>query len=157
MYSVEDQFIRIVKIVTNAVVGVMGVLVILLSTTIYFLYFYQPSDFNSSEENLKSIFVDLADVKDGIHTPTGLKADENFDLVISNCTPCHSAKLITQNRATREGWENTIVWMQETQNLWDLGDNKEKIISYLARNYAPDQQGRRRLLENIKWYELKNP
>ena len=77
-------------------------------------------------------------------------------MVIANCTPCHSSKLVIQNRATRDGWESMIQWMQETQNLWDLGTNQEIILDYLARNYAPENKGRRANLENIEWYELDN-
>lgn len=89
-----------------------------------------------------------------IHQPSGLIIDEGLGLVIANCTSCHSAKLVTQNRATREGWESTIRWMQATQNFWDLGENEEAILDYLARNYAPQQLGRRAPLEITDWYEL---
>lgn len=84
-----------------------------------------------------------------------LVVDDELPLVIQNCTGCHSAKLIAQNRATREGWKNMIVWMQETQNLWDLGPNEDKILDYLTRHYSPERVGRRKNLENIVWYDLK--
>ena len=58
-----------------------------------------------------------------LDSATGLVIDEGFQLVKGNCTPCHSARLITQNRASREGWKEMIQWMQETQNLWPLGQN----------------------------------
>lgn len=76
-------------------------------------------------------------------------------LVVANCTGCHSGKLVTQNRASKEGWRNMIRWMQETQNLWQLGDNEEKILEYLSTNYAPQDQGRRTGLKVEGWYELK--
>ncbi len=95
-----------------------------------------------------------AEIVDGIHVNTGLKAGEGLNAVIQNCTPCHSSRLITQNHMTREGWKSTIEWMQETQNLWDLGDNEDLIITYLATNYAPQEKGRRAPLTNIEWYEL---
>lgn len=82
--------------------------------------------------------------------------DGNYKmLVVANCTGCHSAKLVTQNRASKEGWLNMIRWMQETQNLWQLGDNEDKILEYLSTNYAPKDQGRRASLKVEKWYELK--
>ncbi len=99
----------------------------------------------------------MKEVVDGIHQPTGLIADQNFDLVINNCTGCHSPKLITQNRLSARGWKSIIEWMQEKQNLWDLGKDESKIIDYLAKNYAPTNEGRRRNL-NIKtdaWYVLE--
>lgn len=86
---------------------------------------------------------------------TGFIEGDHKMLVVANCTGCHSAKLVTQNRASREGWKNTIRWMQETQNLWDLGGNEEKILDYLSTHYAPEDQGRRANLEVDEWYELK--
>lgn len=94
------------------------------------------------------------EVVDGVHVATGLIADDHYQLVVSNCTSCHSSKLITQNRATEEGWIKMIRWMQETQNLWDLGENEALIVEYLAKNYAPTFSGRRAVLENVEWYEL---
>ena len=95
-------------------------------------------------------------VENGIHVKTGLMADPNLQLIIGTCTSCHSAKLITQNRATREGWKNMIVWMQETQGLTDLGDREPKVLDYLAKYYAPTEEGRRANLDvaAIKWYIL---
>lgn len=87
-----------------------------------------------------------AQVENGIHVPTGLIADEGLRLVIAHCTACHSSKLVTQNRADREGWEKMIRWMQRTQNLWDLGEQEAAILDYLSENYAPVQTGRRPLL-----------
>ena len=51
------------------------------------------------------------EVVDGIHIASGMVYDENFDVVKATCTSCHSSKLIIQNRATREGWKDMIVWM----------------------------------------------
>ena len=56
---------------------------------------------------------------------------------------------------SREGWVATIRWMQETQNLWDLGENETAIVDYLATHYAPDQKGRRENLATTEWYQLK--
>jgi hypothetical protein len=54
-----------------------------------------------------------------------------------------------------ERWNATIKWMQETQNLWDLGANQEIIVNYLTTNYTPLKKGRRINLINIDWYDLK--
>lgn len=97
---------------------------------------------------------DTEKVENGIHVSTGLVFDERFDIVRSSCTACHSAKLITQNRMSRENWKKTIVWMQETQKLWDLGPNEDKILDYLAEYYAPEDMGRRMNLEVEEWYML---
>lgn len=95
-------------------------------------------------------------VVDGIHVATGLIVDDGFIQVKASCTACHSANLITQNRADRKGWEKMIRWMQETQNLWDLGPNEPLILDYLAKNYAPEDKGRRANLSNIEWYALED-
>lgn len=86
----------------------------------------------------------------------GFVEGDGRELVAMNCTRCHSAKLVTQNRATRDGWKSMIVWMQETQNLWPLGTNEPIILDYLAKNYGPQKKGRRPNLANIEWYELEN-
>ncbi|MEM8527939.1 MAG: hypothetical protein AAGG68_25080 [Bacteroidota bacterium] len=94
-------------------------------------------------------------VENGIHLETGLVYAEGFELVKGTCTTCHSAKLITQNRASRAGWEQMIDWMQETQGLWELGDIEPIILDYLATHYAPEEAGRRANLEEIEWYILE--
>lgn len=94
--------------------------------------------------------------KDGIHLRTGLIEAQGVMTVISNCTSCHSSKIILQNRMSAESWNTTIKWMQETQNLWDLGENQEIIVNYLTTNYPIEEKGRRENLSNIDWYELEN-
>jgi len=99
---------------------------------------------------------DFNRVENGIHVQTGMVYDQNFQVVRATCTSCHSAKLITQNRATREGWKQMIVWMQETQGLPDLGDQEPVILDYLATHYAPKEVGRRQNLDlaEVEWYIL---
>ena len=95
-------------------------------------------------------------VEDGIHVETGMIYDTHFALVRRSCTSCHSAKLVIQNRATRDGWKQMINWMQETQGLQDLGKYEVKILDYLEKNYAPKRTGRRKPLEmsNDDWYTI---
>ena len=96
-------------------------------------------------------------VENGIHLASGLVYAEGFEEVRAICTSCHSAKLVTQNRATREGWKQMIRWMQETQGLWDLGVAEPKVLDYLAEYYAPVETGRRTQLDlaEIEWYILE--
>lgn len=98
----------------------------------------------------------LSNVSDGVHVPTGLVADQGLESVLRHCVSCHSSKLITQNRATRDGWTSIIHWMYETQNLPQLGDQEPIIVSYLSKHYAPVASGRRKALENIEWYPLQD-
>jgi cytochrome c1 len=98
---------------------------------------------------------DYDKIENGIHIRTGLIDAEGLMTVVNNCTNCHSAKLVTQNRMNKERWIATIRWMQETQNLWDLGNNEEIIVNYLVTNYPVKKKGRREILSNVEWYELK--
>jgi hypothetical protein len=97
-------------------------------------------------------------VVNGIHLRTGLHNDTNLQIIIGSCTSCHSSKLITQNKATREGWKSMITWMQETQGLGDLGTNEPIILNYLSKYYAPVETGRRKTLDvaEIEWYDLES-
>lgn len=99
---------------------------------------------------------DFDKIENGIHLRTGLKDGEGLMEVVNNCTNCHSAQLVIQNRMNEERWQATIRWMQETQNLWDLGKNEEIIIKYLVTNYPPTKKGRRSNLQNVEWYELED-
>lgn len=101
--------------------------------------------------------VDFDKIENGIHVQTGLVYDEGFEIVRAACTACHSAKLVTQNRATEEGWRQMIRWMQETQGLWDLGADEPAILKYLSTHYAPEDTGRRKNLDvaAIEWYILE--
>lgn len=59
---------------------------------------------------------------------------------IAHCTACHSARLVTQQGQTREGWLNLIVWMQEEQGLWPIPEESlETLLAYLAENYGPER------------------
>lgn len=96
----------------------------------------------------------LDNLEHGIHTPSGLVAGEGLESVLRHCVSCHSSKLITQNRATKEGWTSMIQWMYKTQNLPQLGDQEGVIVSYLSKYYAPVESGRRQELVVEEWYEL---
>ena len=95
-----------------------------------------------------------SEVTPEINEATGLVMDETFPLIIAHCTSCHSAKLITQNRATREGWAAMIDWMQASQGLWKFDKDEPQILDYLAKYYSPTESGRRENLKVEEWYEL---
>ncbi len=95
-------------------------------------------------------------VADSVDKETGLKISLGYTLVKTNCVRCHSPKLITDKRATRDGWLATIRWMQQTQGLWDLGKDEPVILDYLAKNYPPKNEGRRPPLKTPEWYKLNN-
>ena len=75
---------------------------------------------------------------------SGLKMTGDWQIVLGNCIACHSPKLITQQRGTREQWLQMIRWMQKKQNLWQFTPEiEDKILTYLAENYAPRDDRRR--------------
>jgi hypothetical protein len=75
---------------------------------------------------------------------SGLKMAGDWELVRANCIACHSPKLITQQRGTRDQWLNMIRWMQAKQNLWPFEPEVEqRIIGYLAEYYPPQEDRRR--------------
>ena len=118
---------------------------------------YDPafSTFGNKESKLIYNTIDEDKIENGIHLRTGLIDAEGLITVVNNCTNCHSAKLVVQNKMSAESWNATIKWMQETQNLWDLGSNQEIIVNYLVTNYPPTTKGRRMVLKDIDWYTLK--
>ena len=124
-------------------------------------YLINPGFFDLSMQpevvDIETPVEDRDRIENGIHLRTGLIDAEGLFIVVNNCTNCHSAKLVTQNRMTAERWDATIKWMQETQNLWDLGENQEVIVNYLVTNYPPKKSsGRRAALTEIDWYELED-
>jgi len=73
------------------------------------------------------------------NTHQGLPPGQGRDLVLGNCTVCHSSAIILQNHMTRESWDETISWMQKEQGMWDLDKKDRKIIlDYLARHQGAD-------------------
>lgn len=68
----------------------------------------------------------------------GLVEAEGVQLVRAHCAACHSLQLVRQNRMTRERWDATITWMQETQKLWPIPpEQREPLLDYLGTWQAP--------------------
>ncbi len=132
-------------------------LVVLLAVIFYFYDKAETTLFDTSNNDIEYVDIeeDIDKIENGIHVRTGFIEAVGMQQVINNCTNCHSAKLVTQNRMSKEGWTATIRWMQKTQNLWDLGENEGVIVDYLAKNYGPIKKGRREGLKDIEWYPLK--
>ncbi len=145
----EDDFLKGFYGLFRAVIGIFVLLVLVLG--LGWLAYENPDLFKTPPEKVEA---------EPVPEPTIMAEGEFAEgehklLVIANCTGCHSGKLVTQNRATREGWTNMIRWMQRTQNLKDLGEDEQKILDYLTENYAPTEQGRRANLEVEEWYDLR--
>lgn len=134
-----------ILIVTCAII-VIGVI-----ASIYF--FGEPT---SEHIELVPETYDPNKIENGIHLRTGFIEAPGMQETINNCTNCHSAQLVIQNRMSKERWMATIDWMQQTQNLWELGENEEVIINYLVENYPVIDKGRRAILKDVEWYKLQN-
>ena len=73
----------------------------------------------------------LAKEKNNYH---GLSPVLGVELVVKNCTVCHSADIIVENHMSRKAWDKTITWMQKEQGLWELNKEVRKIIlDYLSK------------------------
>ncbi|MEQ9414877.1 MAG: hypothetical protein RIF39_13655 [Cyclobacteriaceae bacterium] len=154
----EDDFIRIVKGAVQLVLIAFTMVIFSGGLLVYYIADPDLSLFKSTPEivvNTEDEVDDFDKIENGIHVRTGLVDAEGLMTVVNNCTYCHSAKIILQNKMNTERWNATIKWMQETQNLGDLGSNQEVIVNYLVTNYPPEMVGRRANLTNIDWYELK--
>lgn len=163
----QEKIRDVVKQVRRLMIKIFIVFGIIAGMLIYLMADPTLSAFKSSSAVEDYVAVPAAEeselseeefdkIENGVHVRTGFVAGEGLMLVVNNCTNCHSAKLVTQNRMSKERWLATIRWMQETQNLWDLGGNEEPIVNYLATYYAPTEKGRRQNLADIEWYDLKN-
>jgi hypothetical protein len=154
--NTNDEFRKNVKIIHRSLVTLFAFVGIVTCLVVYIVIDPDLSLFKSAEAVEYTIVeeVDEDKIENGIHVRTGLIDDEGLMAVVYNCTNCHSAKIVIQNRMNKERWAATIDWMQETQNLADLGLNEEIIINYLVKNYPPSKKGRRQALASIDWYEL---
>ncbi len=75
---------------------------------------------------------------------SGLAIDKHWQLVKAHCSACHSPRLVTQNRGSRQTWLAMIRWMQDSQGLWAFDPATETaILDYLEKNYAPSAVHRR--------------
>lgn len=161
MMEKKDDLLQTLKTATGALAGILVLVVFIALGAFYLFFFYEPPKRTIAATEAvelpttsrSSAPVALSD--GGLDDETGLIVDEGWMLVKTNCTGCHSATLVTQNRATLEGWEGMIRWMQRTQKLWDLGENEAAILDYLEKNYAPQAMGRRPNLAEVEWYELE--
>jgi hypothetical protein len=156
--SKEEDFTRQVKKAYHLMLLAFSLVIITGGLLVYYTIDPNFSTFKSEPKTIATLPAkeDENRIENGIHVRTGFIEAEGLMTVVNNCTNCHSSKIILQNRMNTERWNSTIKWMQETQNLWDLGNNQEVIVNYLVTNYPPQAKGRRENLSNIDWYELEN-
>ncbi|WP_211341771.1 monoheme cytochrome C [Ulvibacterium marinum] len=134
---------------------VISVMALITAIAAFYLYEDENASKDNPEYSDPTEAREVDQLEKSIDSVSGFIQAPGLRETIINCTPCHSAQLVTQNRMTKEGWLSTIRWMQKTQNLWDLGENEPIILEYLATNYAPVEKGRRENLEVTEWYVLE--
>lgn len=154
--SKQEEFYNRIKKIYHFLILLFCLLGIVIFGLIYYMIDPDLSAFQDKTETYVNTQMEEDRIENGIHVRTGLIEAEGLMTVVNNCTNCHSALLVIQNRMNAERWIASIKWMQETQNLWDLGENQEIIVNYLVTNYPPKEKGRREILTNIDWYELED-
>ena len=159
MEGKHDKFRKSVQEIRRLLVVLWCFVGVILIIGLYLMADPTLSAFKSSAPEQKVVAVpveeeDFDKIENGIHVSTGFIDAPGMIETVQNCTNCHSSKLVIQNRMNKERWVATIRWMQETQNLWDLGKNEDIIVDYLVDNYPPEEVGRRANLTDIEWYNL---
>lgn len=122
------------------------IVVVLSTMSLTSLRTLKSTNFDNNKNGLDTLKTDKE---------TGLALGPGFDMVRAHCTSCHSSKLILQYRTSRQGWLDKIRWMQQKQNLWELGEAEPIILDYLAKHYpAIEKTDRRTPLKDVTWYKL---
>ena len=86
----------------------------------------------------------------------GLPPGDGVDLVLENCTACHSTEIIRENHMSRKAWDETITWMQEKQGLWELGKDRKIILDYLSKAQG-EEKNKATGREGNSMYEFNYP
>ena len=85
----------------------------------------------------------------------GLPSGPGIELVLGNCTICHSTSIILQNHLDREAWDKTITWMQKEQGMWELeADDRKAILEYLSKHQGINQNMNRNSKRKQSMYEF---
>ncbi len=72
----------------------------------------------------------------------GLPPGPGREEVYETCDACHSVKLVSQQRLSRDVWDETLDWMVEEQDMPELDpEARELILDYLG-TYLSDKTPR---------------
>ena len=67
----------------------------------------------------------------------GLPAGPGQEETYYNCVACHSMKLVTQQRLTRESWDEVLDWMVDEQEMEPMEPELRIIVlDYLTAHYG---------------------
>lgn len=74
-----------------------------------------------------------------------LPPDEARGDVFGACTACHSTAIIRRSRFRRDQWDELMTWMTDRHGMNPLeGEQRARIVDYLARHFGPAQAPRGR-------------
>jgi hypothetical protein len=66
--------------------------------------------------------------------PPGLGQEDTYYA----CNVCHSIRLVTQQRLSRERWDELLDWMVEKQGMPPLPEeDRALVLGYLAEHFNP--------------------
>jgi hypothetical protein len=69
----------------------------------------------------------------------GLPEAPGREEVFYLCDACHSIRLVTQQRLSRQRWDQLLDWMVEEQGMPELApEDRGLILDYLATHYGQD-------------------
>jgi hypothetical protein len=69
----------------------------------------------------------------------GLPAAPGREEVYYACNACHSIRLVTQQRLSRQRWDELLDWMVAKQGMAELAaDDRAVVLDYLATYYGQD-------------------
>jgi hypothetical protein len=69
----------------------------------------------------------------------GLPAGPGQEETYYACDACHSIRLVTQQRLSRERWDELLDWMVEKQGMPPLPEeDRALVLGYLAEHFNPD-------------------
>ena len=93
-----------------------------------------------------------------------LPPGKGIELVVKNCTACHSADIILQNNMSRKGWDEQILLMQKEQGMGRLNkDDRKVILDYLSKFQGIDSNKplsktiRKKIKPMYEFYYRPNP
>jgi hypothetical protein len=67
----------------------------------------------------------------------GLPPGPGQEVVYYTCNACHSIRLVTQQRLSRERWDGLLDWMVEEQGMAEPApEDRELILDYLGTHYS---------------------
>lgn len=67
-----------------------------------------------------------------------LPAGEGREVVEGICSGCHSIRLVTQQRLSRERWDGLLDWMVAEQGMAELdAETRESVLDYLGSHLGP--------------------